>query len=195
MDGREFWLSVETYPPFGPKLRRFYELEYLVPQLKGDSLLDIGCGDGTLLHLLMETTDIKDFFACDISPRLLAFVDDSVIKFTYDAYEPTSLPAADIALLSSVVHYITDDDILQRFMKNIQSRVVFIKAPCVEEGETIGRTKSGVGDNYVACYRRLEELLAIVGRVFDIADVSRAYPDEIESKFGSLQFWIKGVKK
>ena len=57
---KEFWTTQTEYPEYGTiKQRRLHELQYIVPKLSGNTLLDLGCGDGALLNCLVELTDFK----------------------------------------------------------------------------------------------------------------------------------------
>lgn len=189
---RNFWSNKSEYPTFGSKIRRFHELAYLVPKIHCGSIVDIGCGDGTLLHLLMQTTQLERFYGYDISPKLLKKVDKQVHTKVFDCYNPSELPNTDYALLSGVIQYIDDDMVLSNLFSEIESNVVFVKSPCTEVGKTIYREVSKVGNGYASYYRRLDEVLDIFSRHFTITDVARAYPDEIESEYDSLQYWIRG---
>ena len=67
---KSFWQAQEQYPFAFTNHRRIHELNYLVPRLKkveGKSLLDLGCGHGSLLECLVHLTDYEEFHGYDIS--------------------------------------------------------------------------------------------------------------------------------
>ena len=58
---KEFWTTQTEYPEYGTiKQRRLHELQYIVPKLSGNKLLDLGCGDGALLNCLVELTNFEE---------------------------------------------------------------------------------------------------------------------------------------
>jgi SAM-dependent methyltransferase len=195
----DFWKNCVAYPKFGSNLRRFYELQYLVPRIKGDSLLDLGCGDGILSALLLDTTEIKRVYGLDVSSNLLGLVDERIIQVGWDLRKGFSLvrdifPKVDTTIMSSVIQYILEDVVFDEILRDLKTKTIFIKSPFCRKDKTINKNKSGVGDRYVSRYRKLDEVIYMVNEHFKVTDVCRAYPDEIESKFGSLQYWIKGEK-
>lgn len=44
-------------------------------------------------------------------------------------------------------------------------------------------------------YMTLDNLIKLLGQEFTVIDVTRAYPDAIESKFGSKQWLIECIKE
>ena len=66
---KSFWQAQEQYPFAFTRRRRIHELNYLVPRLDragGRSLLDLGCGDGSLLECLLRLSS-KATFPCDLN--------------------------------------------------------------------------------------------------------------------------------
>jgi trans-aconitate methyltransferase len=194
---RKFWTNVKDYPSFGSKQRRLYEVQWLVPKLKVDSLLDIGCGSGEFLELLLRLTDIKNFYACDISEPLLSKVNPSVQKFVFDIYNGNSseLPKVDAVLLWASLQYIFDDEVILNLLKGLRCKKLFVRTPCDREDYVIEKYSEELKGEYSSRYITLDNLLKLLGQYFTISDVARAYPDDIESKYGTKQWLIECTKE
>lgn len=190
---KQFWINKKEYPVFGSRLRRFYELMWLIPHLKGNSILDLGCGDGTLLELINKTSNIKKYYGYDISENLLKKVGSFVKTKKYDFYKAESLPKTDNAVLFGVINYLLDDKSLNRLLRKINSPLIFIKTPCTNKDLRI-YTNSRIGKEYVSYYRTLDHVIDLISKHFRILEIVRAYPKKIDSKFGSVMYFIKAQK-
>lgn len=175
----------ETYPNFPfVKERRLYELNWLLPRLKGKSLIDIGCGDGALLNCLYHLTDLE-LSGCDFSTRLLKNVNHKIKTFLYDCRYPTKLQETDIAIIGNVIVYLEDEEVIE-LMRNINSKLIFVRSTC-GKNERINNYSEALKENYQAYYRNILETAKVLGCVDKIF---RIYPDEIESKFGTKQYYF-----
>lgn len=192
---REFWTIRKEYPAFGSKQRRIYELVWLLPKLEAESLLDIGCGSGEFLDLLLRTSDIKEFYGCDISQNLLAKVDPRVKTFVYDIYKGGQLPEVDAVLLWGCLQYIFEDGVIERLLSDLKCKKLFVRTSCSKEDFSINKYSNELGDTYSSRYMTLDNLIKLLGQEFTVIDVTRAYPDAIESKFGSKQWLIECIKE
>lgn len=185
-----YWQAQEVYPfPFTKK-RRLHELNYLVPRiLERDprSLLDLGCGDGSLLEILLRITDVEKFYGFDIAETLLEKIDDRVETAVYYMDQPTPLPQVDVTIIGSSIQYIFDDDAVERLLREVTSDVVWIRSSCTlqAQDESIER------DGYASLYRTVPNTFALISRVFKVSAVDRVYPDAIESPFGTKQFYFE----
>jgi SAM-dependent methyltransferase len=197
MNPKTFWKKQKKYPNYGnTKERRLYELNYLVPRLKNvKSLLDLGCGDGALVNCLIELTNIKKFYAYDISKNLLKNVSDKAIKKEYDIYSFEKLPKTDVTIMTSVFLYIFEDEALQKLLQSINSRVLYIRDPLTlkKERENIETYSKKLKSDYSACYRTIPEFLNLLEN-WKVVEQIRIYPDSIESEFGTKQFYFKCIK-
>lgn len=196
---KEFWEQSVDYPPYKfIKERRLFEVNYLVPRLKGvKSLLDLGCGDGDLIKCLAPLTHIEKFYGYDLSANLLKHLERIAETKVYDCYSGEPLPQTDVTLMTGLTIYLFEDEAIDKLMSLVQSPVVYVRSTCTlkDEDELIDTYSKELGRNYSARYTTLEHLLKVIGKRFTIEDVSRIYPDDIESAFGSKQFYIKGVKR
>lgn len=59
---------------------RFAEIIKIFRQLKGERLLDIGCGDGDITLLLKENSGAREVFGIDIAPEAVAAAQGKGIK-------------------------------------------------------------------------------------------------------------------
>lgn len=186
---KKFWKNQKKYPEYGTiKKRRLHELNYLVPKLEGvESLMDLGCGDGALIKCLRELTDIKTYFAYDIATGLME--DIPAITNEYDCTNPEPLPPTDFTVFAGVIPFLFEDEQVYDVLDEINSPVLYVKAPCSMEDEEIyvNTFSEKLGENYSSLYRTEEQMLDILGQYYNFIEVSRAYPDEIESEFGTKQ--------
>jgi SAM-dependent methyltransferase len=187
----EYWKRQKIYPfPF-TKRRRIHELNYLLPRLEkvqGKRLLDLGCGDGSLLECLLRLTDFEEFHGYDVAKDLLAQIDPRVTTRVYDLSNPGPLPDVDATIIAGVIQYLFDDEIVAKVLSLVTSPIVWIRSTCTlnDTDEPINR------DGYVCVYRTLPNTYALITRYFQITAVDRVYPDEIESRFGTKQVYFEG---
>jgi len=72
---------------------------------------------------------------------------------------------------------------------------LFVRTPCSKEDFSINKYSNELGDTYSSRYMTLDNLIKLLGQEFTVIDVTRAYPDAIESKFGSKQWLIECIKE
>lgn len=196
---KEFWEKQDDYPdyPF-IKERRLHELNYLVPKLEGmGSVLDLGCGDGALIKCLHELTDVKEYHAYDYSASLLARVPDSlpdasISKKQYDCYSGDSLPNAAVTVMGGLIQYIFEDEAVINLLKKISSPRVYVRTACTDKlhDDEVSTYSDTLKSQYSSLYRTVDNTRALLETRFDVDDVIRIYPDEIESKFGTKQYYF-----
>ena len=192
---KKFWEGIVEYPVFGSKQRRLHEVVWLVPRLEGvESLLDLGCGSGELLDLLLRMTDIKEFYGRDLSANLLAKVDKRVDTDVYDIYVGGKLPRVDAVVLGGVVQYIFEDEVILKLLESLDCTKLFVRSSCNSEELAINRFSEEMGGEYSSRYMTLDHLLKLLSQSFTIVDVKRAYPDSIESKYGTKQWLVECTK-
>ena len=185
-----YWQSQAEYPfPF-TRRRRIHELNYLVPRLEragGRSLLDLGCGDGSLLECLLRLTDFTEFHGYDVAPELLRGIDPRVRTAVYDIARPGALPVVDATIVAGVIQYVFDDEVVTELLQRVTSPVVWVRSTCTLQSED----ERVVRDGYASCYRTLPHTHDLLSGHYQVTAVDRVYPDEIESKFGTKQFYFE----
>jgi hypothetical protein len=197
---KRFWTSADRYPNYGTtKQRRLHELNYLVPRLTGDTLIDLGCGDGALLNCLLNLTGFKNFYGFDISKNLIDNLHPSIKRQVVDFYNfrPGDLPQSDAVIMAGVIAYIFDDSVVDHVLGALPTNELFLRVPCTlrSERELINSYSIDLDSEYASIYRTLPEVTDLIARHFDIVSVDRVYPDSIESKYNTKQYYIHGTKK
>lgn len=191
---KTFWKGQQQYPFKFTNHRRIHELNYLVPRLKkieGKRLLDLGCGHGALLECLIHLTDFEELHGYDLAADLLAGINPRVKTAVYDFTDPRPLPEVDVTIIAGVIQYIFSDEAVERVLALTTSKTVFVRSTCTLEpkDEPVDR------DGYASLYRTLPHTLELLGRHFKISAVDRVYPDEIESPFGTKQFYFEAHRR
>lgn len=191
---RSYWQGQTQYPfPF-TKRRRIFELNYLLPRLEkveGRRLLDLGCGDGSLVECLLRLTDFEEYYGYDVAADLLKGIDPRVKTSVYDLAQPGPLPSVDVTILAGVIQYLFDDDAVSAVLSRITSGLLLVRSTCTLEE----KDESVVRDGYASFYRTLPHTHELLSQHFRVVSVDRIYPDEIESPFGTKQFYFEARRR
>lgn len=197
---KKFWQGSKQYPAYGNiKQRRWYELEFILPYLafhNSKKVLDLGCGDGSLIRCLKELTDIEKFYAYDFSPSLLTgAMLEGVETKVYDCYEPDTLPEVDMTIMAGLIQYL-DDETLDRLLSLVKSPVL-IRTACSMDGKDIAVDKHSekLGKQYASLYRTPRHTSDIISKYFTIKRMKYVYPPHIDSEFGTRQIYYYCVPK
>lgn len=195
----KFWKTRKEYPPVTCNFqRRYLDLGIVLNYTDGvDSLLDLGCGEGQMLLMLRELTNIKNYYGYDLSKTFI----DNLIKRWGDKPIETQvvnftainkLPKTDMCICMGVMLYISDDVILKGVLKRIRSKILIVRVPC-----SLGKNRLEIDKysedykcEYAAVYRTIPEYISILSEFFNIKVIDRCYPDKIESSYGSKQFYF-----
>lgn len=201
----EFWKTRNEYPPVTCNFqRRYLDLGIILKYIDGvDSILDLGCGEGQVLLMLRELTDIDSYYAYDLSK---VFIHNLIKRWghcpglearTGNFTTISKYPETDMCICMGSMLYVFDDDALKYMLSNIKSKIFICRVPCnLESGRLeIDKFSKEFEDNYAAVYRTIPEYISILSESFNIKSIDRCYPDEIESKFGSKQFFFVCEKK
>lgn len=185
-----YWKAQTEYPFGFTRRRRLYELNYLVPRLartQGKRLLDLGCGDGALLECLLRLTDFEELYGYDVSAALLRNIDPRIHTAVFDIASPGPLPQVDAAILAGVIQYVFDDEVVAGLLARLDAGIVWVRSTCTLKPSA----ERVVNDGYASLYRTVPETHALLSRHFDVTAVDRIYPDEVESAYGTKQFYFE----
>ena len=200
---RDFWKKQDFYPTYGKviKKRRLHEVSILTDWIWKNSprlVADIGCGNGSTATILQELTDVEIFYCYDISPGMLDKIDTSGKRTATINTQPLDLCGeyldfvlTDLTTVLGVNMYLTDEQIV-RMMTRIHSKTVILRDPTSLVHEEINKYSEGLKSDYSATYRTVDEYTELYESAgWKVSKVFRAFPDEIESEFGTKQyFWI-----
>lgn len=195
----KFWKNREKYPPVIYNFqRRYLDIGVIIENITNvNSILDLGCGEGQVLLILRELTDIKNYYGYDLSSVFIknlinrwgnwSGLRTKIINFTtFDEF-----PKTDMCVCMGVLLYIYSDILLKDMFKCIKSKVFIVRAPCsLDDRLEIDKFSEEFEENYAAVYRTIPEYISILSESFDIKSIDRCYPDEIESKYGSKQYFF-----
>ena len=199
---KTFWKSQTGHPNYNANipLRRLYELNYLVPKLQDvTTLLDLGCGSGSLIRCLRELTPIKEYEAYDLSPLLiknlqgLGNVRTTICDFSIETKD--LFPLTNVAICTGVLNYLFSDEMVINFLERIPAPLLFFRVICGTEEEIINRYSEDLNAKYASIYRTLDGQIKLLKKIFNICGKpERVYPDELESAYGTKQYYIKCQK-
>jgi|APGre2960657373_1045057.scaffolds.fasta_scaffold00252_11 glycerol-3-phosphate cytidylyltransferase len=199
----DFWGAWTAYPPFPHvKQRRAYEVQYILRKLNPDSrdintLVDVGCGDGSLVKCLDQLMDVRDIHCYDFAQGLLAAIPDlphlhkHVMDLSVVENHTRIIAACDVLVCGGMINYLFDDETVVSLLR-CQAKHAFIRAACTlkREDERILKESANLGGLEYACvYRTLGNTRSIIERAgLDIRECTRLYPEAIESAYDTRQF-------
>jgi len=192
---KEFWTTQTEYPEYGTiKQRRLHELQYLVPRLKGETLLDLGGGDGALLNCLIELTDFNEYHGYDFAVHLIKNLHSKIQARNFNVYEDdlSTLPKVDNIICAGMMPFIFEDEIVEKIYASLNTKKLFLRAPCTlkSEDEYVNVYSEKLKSNYSSKYRTVTNMIKSLEKHFVIESIDRVYPDSIESEFDTKQFYF-----
>lgn len=196
---KKFWTDRVDYPNYPYVLhRRLIDLNYVAQRTRSlNSILDLGCGDGSLLLSLREVTQIRKFYGYDISNNLLNMLknkwgDSPGLTVKETDFLCDNLPEVDATTSLGSFSYVFEDQQLHDVLNNVNSSLLIVRASCTlkKENELIKTFSQDLGAEYASIYRTVNNLISILNEHFIVSEVDRAYPDEIESKYDTKHFFF-----
>lgn len=190
----KFWKKRAEYPPFPHTAkRRSLEADYLSPTI-GDAktVVDVGCGDGSLIRMLSTAHRDTTFIGLDIGSMWISEPTrpPNVCFDQRDVFSGDQYPEADITIAAGVLNYAFDRYNAMQFVTSVNSPRLYLRVPCSVSDEELHASgySEKLGAHYSALYRTVEGVLGILKTRFDVPVIRRAYPDRIESEFNTKQF-------
>jgi len=86
--------------------------------------------------------------------------------------------------------YVFSDDRVSEIVANLKSDIFITRISCDTERIEINKFSEDLGRDYSAVYRTIEEYTKIFGKHYKELTIKRAYPDEIESKYNTKQYFF-----
>jgi 2-polyprenyl-3-methyl-5-hydroxy-6-metoxy-1,4-benzoquinol methylase len=121
-----------------PKHRHTKYHDFFIARVKkGESVIDIGCGNGALSHDIAARSGATvtgiDIEPANISMALSRFSHSNVEYRTGDARQPEAIPAADVIVLSNVLEHLSGRDALLRDLtRRLSPSRFLIRVPLFE---------------------------------------------------------------
>ncbi len=195
-----FWKNQKAFPEYNAniKLRRLHEINYFVPRLQScETITDLGCGDGSLISCLRNLTNITKYYAYDISAEMLVnlelYDDVTTNRCDFSTDGNIILEQTDVTISTGVLNYIFDTESVMNLLKKINSPVFYSRVICQhDESVIINKYSNDLKEEYASIYRTVDEYMDVFKSVFsDVKAPVRCYPDEMESKYGTKQYYVE----
>lgn len=158
------WDDMKTYGPFSRHLRRL--IKSIIRPLAFESVLDVGCGQGSLLAELCKESPRANPCGCDISAVALELARQRLPHgrfYVLDVSREHLGEKFDLVICSEVLEHISDDMAALANLTNMTRKYLLITAP---QGRMRRFESSEVG--HVRNYARNELVKKIRTHGFDI---------------------------
>jgi SAM-dependent methyltransferase len=200
----DFWRSRREYPPYDHVEARHNEDKNNIDReirryLNGQNSLsfcEIGCGKGEMVEHFWRNYNISRGYAYDLNPTWIQEL--TARGFPNWLFEESDIsrrsapfPETDVCISNGVFIYIFDDQDVTAVLSKIRSKLVLLRLPCSLEPEDtwINKKSEQLKSQYAARYRKPSTFLSLGENAgLQLLKVARAWPDEIESQFGTRQF-------
>jgi trans-aconitate methyltransferase len=192
---KDFWSTRLEYPPFPyRKERNAEDLKYLLSYFNFNSIghiLDYGCGTGELLTILSYFSNAI-LYGVDLPSPMYEHTRQKLSQVATFFMPEDPLPWTDLLICFGVLHYICDDIYAAHTLSHFKSQALLLRCPCsIDKRVEINKFSPELGGAYAANYRTVEETASLLSPVWKVIDIRRAFPEEIESKYGSRQFFFR----
>ena len=145
--------------------------------------------------LLRELSYVTVLYGYDLSESLISVAQkklgDSAVLKNIDFLQSDALPEVDVALSLGVLPYLFTEDALTKYLNLIQCKRLIVRTPCaLDQNVVINKYSQELGADYAAIYRTVSEVEAILSSRFVLRSTERSYPNNIESKYGTKQYYF-----
>ena len=90
-----------------------------------------------------------------------------------------------------MVMTVHSEQIDSSLLARIDAPIVWLRSTC-----TLGAKRENIEhQGYASCYRTVPETHDLLARHFTVSSVDRVYPDELESAFGTKQFYFEARRR
>lgn len=171
-DEKRVQFYIETWgPPTNPKKwHGLNRMEIPVKLLKGETVLDIGCGLGHLYYALKGK--VKKYVGVDASPHMLEkarmYFPDADFR-QGDVYDLSAFPASDtVYSVSLLIHLPTVEEPIRQLWNKTKKRLVFLIP--LGEKEEIEEPENGLIYHQIPV-KKLESILDSLSHVGNIQKI------------------------
>jgi hypothetical protein len=201
---RRFWTDRTEYPNYDHvDQRRQQDILNIVTSIASHlgetrrlSFCDIGCGTGDIVRSMYARYDIDRCYASDLNPSWMealgkAGYENGEFQIEDVTARRTSYPATDVFISNGLFIYVFDDGEAIDVLERIRARLSLIRLPCslTADDIVINKKSEQLNEQYSALYRKPSSFLSLAEKAgLRLAEVRRAWPDGIESKFGTRQY-------
>lgn len=207
-----FWQALNKYPDFPShqlrqdidvvKISRFIQS---VDAADIQSVLEIGCGDCYVLKQLE-----KEYSIYGIELYGLDYINSFFIQQVNKIREAgskinfgrlPSLPScrkADFVFFLGGLHYVINKKAISDFKKEINNsnKYLLIRCPCDPHKTTIiNKYSEELRAQYAAIYRTVQDVISLFSNEWNLLSIERAFHDDVESKFGTKQYYFLFERK
>ena len=92
-------------------------------------------------------------------------------------------------MIAAVLPYLFEDDEVHALLRQISSPLLFVRSPCGND-ERVDTFSEELQARYKSRYRSVEQIESLLREHYTDVTSDRVYPDEIESKFGTKQWYF-----
>jgi hypothetical protein len=117
--------------------------------------------------------------------------DSQVHPYAFDVNnDKLEFPDTDVSICMNMFPYVFTDEKLSEIVANLKSDLFITRISCDTDRIEINKFSDDLGRDYSAVYRTVDECVKVFGKHYKEVKVTRAYPDNIESKYNTKQYFF-----